>query len=97
MASFKAWREIANRTQLRKHVEKIKIAGRPPVMQNRGATVELDEEEELEEIEEPAPPTAAERGPAVIQFHENRQNSLRPRSSAPKIQMGPYELQTSAR
>ena len=94
MASFKTWREERESAQLRKHVEKIKIAGRPPVMQKRGATVELDEDEEPEEIEQPAPPTAAERGPAVIQFHEHERTPAPRKPSAPKIQMGPtnYKL-----
>ena len=34
MASFKEWREQRESAQLRKRVEKIKIEGRPPVMQN---------------------------------------------------------------
>jgi DNA segregation ATPase FtsK/SpoIIIE, S-DNA-T family len=70
-ASFKAWRDERESTRLRKRVEEIKIAGRPAVRQNRSAVQEVDEEEDEEELEEPPPPNAGERGPAVIQFHQN--------------------------
>jgi S-DNA-T family DNA segregation ATPase FtsK/SpoIIIE len=91
MAQFKAWRDEREATRLRKRVEEIKIAGRPAVTQNRAATKELDEdeEEELDEEPEDAPPTAAERGPAVIQFHENERPPAPKKSSGgPKISTG---------
>jgi S-DNA-T family DNA segregation ATPase FtsK/SpoIIIE len=94
MASFKAWRDEREKAHLRKRVETIKIAGRPAVMQNRAAIKELDEEEEIEEDAEPAPPTAAERGPALIQFHENDRTTPPKKTGGPKISMGPanYKL-----
>jgi len=63
------WREERESARLRKKVEEIKIAGRPPVAQQRVSTKELEEDEEIDTAED-AEPQLAERGPAVIKFHE---------------------------
>ena len=73
MAQLKDWREEREAARLRKRVEEIKIAGRPPVNQTnrRTAVKEADEEEEeKEKLNQRAEPMRAERGPAVIKFHE---------------------------
>jgi len=87
MARAKAWREEREAARLRKRVEEIKIAGRPPVTQQRVSTKELAEDEE-EEIED-APAAQGERGPHVIQFHDP-ETAPPPKKSAsePKISRG---------
>jgi DNA segregation ATPase FtsK/SpoIIIE, S-DNA-T family len=90
IARVKEWREEREATRLRKKVEEIKIAGRPPVAQQRVSTKELDEEEEerkpAAEFEGPA---QGERGPAVIQFHEpDAPPPSRKRAPEPKIAHG---------
>ncbi|HTW25473.1 MAG TPA: DNA translocase FtsK 4TM domain-containing protein, partial [Candidatus Baltobacteraceae bacterium] len=73
IAQFKDWREEREATRLRKRVEEIKIAGRPPVNQaNRRAAIQEadEEEEEKEKLAQRAEPMLSERGPAVIKFHE---------------------------
>ena len=70
LARVKEWREEREATRLRKKVEEIKIAGRPPVAQQRVSTKELEEDEEEEPAAEFDRPAQGERGPAVIQFHE---------------------------
>jgi S-DNA-T family DNA segregation ATPase FtsK/SpoIIIE len=86
IARVKEWREEREAARLRKKVEEIKIAGRPPVAQQRVSTKEVAESEEAEEEERPK---RAERGPAVIQFHE-AETAPAPRKSAsePKIARG---------
>ena len=89
IAQFKDWREEREAVRLRKRVEEIKIAGRPPVNQTnrRAAVKDLDEEEEKAE---PNPePLLAERSPAVIKFHEleTEPPSLK-KSPEPKISRG---------
>jgi S-DNA-T family DNA segregation ATPase FtsK/SpoIIIE len=71
MARVKEWREEREAAALRKKVEAIKIAGRPPVAQQRVSTKELaeDEEEEAEPKEEERPAAAA-RVPAIIKFRD---------------------------
>jgi DNA segregation ATPase FtsK/SpoIIIE, S-DNA-T family len=69
MERIKAWREERESARLRKRVEEIKIAGRPPVQQQRVSTKELDEEEESD-TPEAAERKLADRAPAVIKFHE---------------------------
>jgi DNA segregation ATPase FtsK/SpoIIIE, S-DNA-T family len=65
LAQAREWREAREAEGLRKKVENIKIAGRPPVAQQRVSTREVDEEED--EDSEPAP---SERGATVIKFHD---------------------------
>jgi S-DNA-T family DNA segregation ATPase FtsK/SpoIIIE len=72
IARVKEWREERESEQLRKRVEEIKIAGRPPVKQQRVSSAAGAAEEQAEEEPPavPAEPNLAEHGPAVIQFHE---------------------------
>ncbi len=93
-ARLKEWREAREAAHLRKKVEEIKFAGRPPVMQQRVSAKELDEEQEQEpsksvvtmEFDEPA---QGERGPAVIQFHEpETPPAPKKRASEPRISLG---------
>jgi DNA segregation ATPase FtsK/SpoIIIE, S-DNA-T family len=88
LARAKQWREEREALRLRKRVEEIKIAGRPPVAQQRISTKELDEDEEIE-IEGRGEPMLAERGPAVIKFHEpDSAPSPRKPGAEPKISRG---------
>jgi S-DNA-T family DNA segregation ATPase FtsK/SpoIIIE len=86
IAGVKEWREEREAERLRKRVEEIKIAGRPPVKQQRVAVVENEEDAEpsLEKIE----PHLAERGPAVIQFHEPEIAQQSKKAAAPKQPLG---------
>jgi S-DNA-T family DNA segregation ATPase FtsK/SpoIIIE len=92
IARVKEWREARESDRLRKRVEEIKIAGRPPVQQQRVSTKELaqdDDEDEEEDDEEPK--VEARRGAAVIKFHENEPATPPPskkKSSEPKISLG---------
>jgi DNA segregation ATPase FtsK/SpoIIIE, S-DNA-T family len=75
------WREQRESERLRKRVEEIKIAGRPPVMQQRASAKaardpEEDEEEEQRSEREP------DREPAVIKFLE-RKAQAPPQKSPP--------------
>ncbi len=93
LARIKDWREARESDRLRKRVEEIKIAGRPPVQQQRVSTKELaQDEDEEEEDEDEEPKLEARRGgPAVIKFHENEPATVPPskkRSSEPKISLG---------
>jgi len=89
IARVRDWREERESERLRKRVEEIKIAGRPPVKQQRvsGAKAGVEDEEEEEEPPVPAEPHLAEQGPTVIQFHEPeiRQN---PKKAIPKPPQG---------
>ena len=49
MARVKDWREERESARLRKRVEEIKIAGTPPVTQQRVSTKEIEEDEEEDE------------------------------------------------
>jgi DNA segregation ATPase FtsK/SpoIIIE, S-DNA-T family len=69
IARVKAWREERESARLRKRVEEIKIAGRPPVQQQRVSTKEQDEEEDVNELEADERKISG-REPAVIKFHE---------------------------
>ena len=90
LARLSAWREQRESDRLRKRVEEIKIAGRPPVTQQRVSAKAIAEEPEEEE-EERAP----QREPAVIKFHE-RDAAPPPKKTAsdPKITRGktPFRL-----
>jgi S-DNA-T family DNA segregation ATPase FtsK/SpoIIIE len=68
-ARVKDWQEEREATRLRKRVEEIKIAGRPPVAQQRVSTKELGEDEPEDTEDEPEP-QSAKRAPAIIKFHE---------------------------
>ena len=73
LARISAWREQREAERLRKRVEEIKIAGRPPVPQQRVSTkVPLEQPGEHEQEEE-AEHAAAERAPALIKFHEREE------------------------
>ncbi|HEV2205642.1 MAG TPA: DNA translocase FtsK [Candidatus Acidoferrales bacterium] len=90
MARISAWREQRESERLRKRVEEIKIAGRPPVQQQRVSTKlarEEDEEESEEEFDD-EPKGKAQRAPAVIKFHENEPAPPPKKSADPKISRG---------
>jgi DNA segregation ATPase FtsK/SpoIIIE, S-DNA-T family len=87
IARVKEWREQREAARLRKKVEEIKIAGRPPVAQQRISTKESAEGEAEAETEERSKQT--ERGPAVIQFHQGETASAPKKSGGePKIARG---------
>ncbi len=88
-AQFKGWREEREAARLRKRVEEIKIAGRPPVnqaSQRRVAIKDLDLDEEKDEAD--PEPMLAERGPAVIKFHETDLAPAPRKSTEPKVSRG---------
>jgi DNA segregation ATPase FtsK/SpoIIIE, S-DNA-T family len=83
IARLNAWREKRESERLRKRVEEIKIAGRPPVQQQRVSTKALAEEEDIRDQR-----ATVERQPAVINFLE-RETAPPPKKSAdPKISRG---------
>ncbi len=86
MARLKEWREERETAALRKKVEEIKIAGRPPVAQQRVSTKEVAEADEEKQEERPAP---ASRVPTIIKFHDE-DDAPPPKKSAqePKIARG---------
>jgi S-DNA-T family DNA segregation ATPase FtsK/SpoIIIE len=84
IARVKAWREEREAARLRKKVEETRIAGRPPVAQQRVSTREFDEDES-DEVERLEP---SERGPALIQFHEGATAASRKGAAEPKIARG---------
>jgi DNA segregation ATPase FtsK/SpoIIIE, S-DNA-T family len=92
LARVSAWREQRESDRLRKRVEEIKIAGRPPVSQQRVSAKAAPDETEEEEHE---PERKSEREPAVIKFHE-REAAPAPKKPAadPKISRGktPFRL-----
>jgi S-DNA-T family DNA segregation ATPase FtsK/SpoIIIE len=106
LARISEWREKREAVRLRKKVEEIKIAGRPAVGQQRVSTKEIveDEEEDIESIDENKP-AEGERGPTVIQFHENNPAPSPKKSQDAKISHGktnfklpsPTLLQTAER
>ena len=64
------WREERQKAKLRKRVEEIKIAGRPPVKPQRVSAKDIDAEEAPAAVADEADvePNLAEQGPAVIHF-----------------------------
>lgn len=88
MLRVNEWREEREAERLRKKVEKIKIAGRPPVAEQRISMREaaVDEDEEIEEYDA----LDSRKGPAVIQFHEHESSTGGSRKglSEPKISRG---------
>ena len=89
MAQFKDWREEREAARLRKRVEEIKIAGRPPVNQTNQRRVAVKDLDEDQEKGEPDPePLLAERGPAVIKFRELEGSPAPKKSAEPKVSRG---------
>ena len=87
---MKDWRADREAERLRKRVEEIKIAGRPPVTQQRMSMREALAEKDVEDEEEDAP-MESRRAPAVIKFHENETLNASPSKksgSDPKIARG---------
>jgi S-DNA-T family DNA segregation ATPase FtsK/SpoIIIE len=83
----KDWRADREAERLRKRVEEIKIAGRPPVTQQRMSMREVLAEEDVEDDA----PLESRRAPAVIKFHENEALKASPTKksgSDPKIARG---------
>jgi DNA segregation ATPase FtsK/SpoIIIE, S-DNA-T family len=79
------WRDQRESERLRKRVEEIKIAGRPPVPPQRvSAKASLQIEEEKDQGEE----MQADREPAVIKFHERDVAPPAKKSADPKITRG---------
>ena len=82
----KRWREEREAMRLRKKVEEIKIAGRPPVQQQR---VSAQEEQEEEDRSAESVRLAASEPPVVIEFHEAPAPKVSKKSlSDPKIAHG---------
>jgi S-DNA-T family DNA segregation ATPase FtsK/SpoIIIE len=89
IARLRAWREKRESERLRKRVEEIKIAGRPPVQQQRVSTravVEEEDEEEEQDAEDDRP--SADREPSVIKFLERDTTPVPKKSADPKITRG---------
>jgi len=87
IARIKDWREERESARLRKRVEEIKIAGRPPIKQQRISTKELAEEEEGQSVLD-AEPNLPEHGPAVIQFHDSEMQPSKKAAPPPKAPRG---------
>jgi DNA segregation ATPase FtsK/SpoIIIE, S-DNA-T family len=92
-ARVQDWRETRESDRLRKRVEEIKIAGRPPAPRQRVSTKAsaVEEEEEAEEREAEEARNDARRAPTVIKFHENESVAPPPakkKSTEPKIATG---------
>ena len=69
IARVQDWREEREKERLRKRVEEIKVAGRPPVKQQRVSAAPTEEEAAEPATEEAiGEPNLADHGPAVIQF-----------------------------
>ncbi|MGA8224764.1 MAG: DNA translocase FtsK [Candidatus Acidiferrales bacterium] len=88
LARFKEWRETREAEKLRKQVEDIKIAGRPPVAQQRISAREAVAEDEEEELDEEEFAEDERRAPAVIKFHDPETAPPPKRSPGPKIAQG---------
>jgi DNA segregation ATPase FtsK/SpoIIIE, S-DNA-T family len=87
IAKVKDWRDERESERLRKRVEEIKVAGRPPVKQQRISAAQGVADQE-EEAPVPAEPNLAEHGPAVIQFHDSEIAKAPKKIAAPKIVQG---------
>ena len=93
IARAKDWREARESDRLRKRVEEIKIAGRPPVQQQRVSTKELarEEDEEDEEDEKRLKSRSAPRRSRRNQIPRKRTGDRPARKkeiSEPKISLG---------
>jgi DNA segregation ATPase FtsK/SpoIIIE, S-DNA-T family len=86
LARLREWREQREATRLRQQVEEIKIAGRPPVVQQRVSTKEMEEDEEAErDFEE----RSTANVPTVIKFHDAEKTSSPQKGGPdPKISRG---------
>ena len=92
IARIKEWREEKESTKLRKRVEEIKIAGRPPVAQQRlstkSALAEPDEEIEEEDPEQEARKLLG-RMPTIIKFRdEEPAPAAKKKAPEPKVSLG---------
>ncbi len=101
MARLAEWREEREASRLRKRVEEIKIAGRPPVAQQRISAKEPPAAENLNETDEASEYEAKDsrRAPTVIKFHElERVVPPKKSGSEPKISHGKtiYKLPSSS-
>jgi S-DNA-T family DNA segregation ATPase FtsK/SpoIIIE len=101
MVRLAEWREERESSRLRKRVEEIKIAGRPPVAQQRVAAKELPAPEDLNETDQASEYEAKDsrRAPTVIKFHElERVVAPKKSGSEPKISRGKtiYKLPSSS-
>src|SRR5580704_71890 len=97
MARLAEWREERESSRLRKRVEEIKIAGRPPVAQQRVSAKEPPAAEDLNETDEASEDDR--RAPTVIKFHElERVVPPKKSGSEPKISRGKtiYKLPSSS-
>ena len=92
VARLRDWREAREADRLRKKVEEIKIAGRPPVTPQRLSMREAVATEEKEEELRDERPTESSREAAVIQFRDEDRDSPTPKAkktgSDPKITRG---------
>jgi DNA segregation ATPase FtsK/SpoIIIE, S-DNA-T family len=84
-ARLKEWREEKESKQLRKRVEEIKIAGRPPVAEQRVSKKEslaVAEPEEEEEEEQELPVKESRQMPTIIKFRD--EEPVAPKKKAPE-------------
>jgi len=93
MARMKDWREEKESKQLKKRVEEIKIAGRPPVAEQRvskSAVAVAEPEEDEEEDEREAPARESRRMPTIIKFRddETAPTAKKKAPEPPKIAVG---------
>jgi DNA segregation ATPase FtsK/SpoIIIE, S-DNA-T family len=85
LARVRVWREQRESERLRKRVEEMKVAGRPPVAQQRVALKPAREEAEEEQEE----PEQKPQRDAVIRFHEQETPPAPKKpASEPKISRG---------
>ncbi|MGC1830237.1 MAG: DNA translocase FtsK [Candidatus Acidiferrales bacterium] len=86
MARARTWREEREAERLRKRVEKIKIAGRPAIGQQRVALEEVDEEKA--ESEEGADEKRGERSGSIIRFFDGKNPQAPKKGAGPRIAQG---------
>src|ERR1700685_3588729 len=99
MARVSEWREERESSRLRRRVEEIKIAGRPPVAQQRVSTKELPPLEDVNDPDEDIEEEDSRRAPTVIKIHELEKPAPPKKSGAePKISRGKttYKLPPSS-
>src|SRR6202050_2238051 len=99
MARVADWREERESSRLRKRVEEIKIAGRPPVAQQRVSTKELPLLEDVHEPGEDIEDEDSRHAPTVIKIHELEKPAPPKKTGAePKISRGKttYKLPPSS-
>ncbi len=86
MARMKDWREEKESQKLKKRVEEIKIAGRPPVAEQRvtkSAVAVAEPEEDVDEEERDAPAKESRRMPTIIKFRDD-EPAPAPKKKAPE-------------